>query len=160
MYWVAIRVDAGYGFIDWNLRVRPCCGTRDSYEWVSTADGVFTFNHYWGCFKKKTQLLSRISAEFHPKPLCLWYYILLAVVIHLRHWFNVRCLTSAVSIVLLYLDKGKCCHCKAETFCRSLPVSVYTWSLCPLSLGGTVLTLPCRHSNITSQPVSAHVTKP
>lgn len=35
---------------DWNFR--PCCGTRHGCEWVSTADGLFRFNHYWGCFIK------------------------------------------------------------------------------------------------------------
>lgn len=53
MYSVAIRVDAGLDFIDWKWRDQPWCGTSHGYEWVSTADGVFTFNHYWGNFKEK-----------------------------------------------------------------------------------------------------------
>lgn len=62
---------------------RSCCGTRHGHERLSTVDGLFTFNHYWGCFKSEMQhsatcLLSRISAEFHPKPHFLWYHILLA----------------------------------------------------------------------------------
>lgn len=86
MHSVATREDAGLDLVDWNLRLQPCCGTWHGYEWVSTADGLFTFNHYWDCFKKKMQyfvtcLLSRITAEFHPKPHCLWYCVLLAALL-------------------------------------------------------------------------------
>ena len=84
MYPVARRGDAGLGFVDWHLQ--SCCGTQHGYEWVSTADGLFTFNHYWDCFTEEAQhpvtcLLSRISAEFTRKPHFLWYHSLLVALV-------------------------------------------------------------------------------
>lgn len=134
------------------------CSIRHGNEWVSTADGLFTFSHYWGSLV--TCVLSGITAEFHPEPHRLWYKLLLAVLLLVQS----EMLTQTFHGKLLPLWSWYFVNFSLRCV-KSGEVSVYIWSLCPLLLPlslwkGQRSALPCSHSIITSsQTGSARVTE-